>query len=125
MTIRTRVASALNILLGLSEDHQTGSKWKVTCRPEAWRCSLCGGGFVRGPNGRPLVHFHANNDRVPATRYVGLREHSRRVWRVLWGNRPRLVRDQPRASYGAPSDNVIPLRPRDADEEGNFPGDSA
>jgi hypothetical protein len=68
-----------------------------------------------GPKGKPLIHMcHPSeclNRPVPlAVRYIGPRAHASRVWAVLWGSRPRLVRSAPRAGEGVSSSGASGIR---------------
>lgn len=107
-----RVKSALSILLGLSESPASGPRWQVECLPESWTCSRCGGGLtIVRPPGRPMIHDCRGGKPSTHIHYVGLRAHAKRVWGTLWENRPRLVREAPRAGERAPSERVPPRGP--------------
>ena len=113
-----RLRSALNVLFALSENEVTGGKHTVECRPEAWRCSVCGGGLIGGPKGKPMVHVHSythdvacRGSRSPfSVRYVGVRAHARRVWGSVWDNRPRVVRRPRSGSYGVVTEQRLTER---------------
>jgi hypothetical protein len=95
-----RLRSAFNILSGLTFDTATGGRYKVACPPSSWVCSICGGGFSQSPN-KQIVSHVCRGEGVPqgrTVRYVGVREHGRRVWGSMWGNRPKVVRGPSRAS---------------------------
>lgn len=97
-----RIIEALNVLLGRPLDPYLGWRSPVHTRPEAWRCSICGGGIVSGPPGRPLFHNCRGHRTAPGRRirYVGLRAHAARVWGAAWGNRPRWASAQPAHGEG-------------------------
>lgn len=97
-----RIVEAINVLLGRPLDSYLGWRSPVHTRPEAWRCSICGGGLDSGPPGRPLIHQCGKTRIVRGRRirYVGLRAHAARVWGAVWGNRPRWASAQPGQSDG-------------------------
>lgn len=100
----SRFVEALNVLLGRPLDPYLGWRSPVHTRPEAWRCSICGGGLDSGPPGRPLLHQCGKTRVVKGRRirYVGPRAHAARVWGSVWGNRPRLVSAQPSPGEAPP-----------------------
>lgn len=64
------------------------------------------------PSDRPMVHHCGQSvgieeDPASRVRYVGLREHVRRVWAATWVNRPRLERNKPHAVRAHSSEEVL------------------
>lgn len=97
----TRVRDAARVLLGLSNSSQTAYRHPVRISPQAFLCDLCGEpAVVTGPGNRATMRHQCEDgdmfaDYPGATRYVGVREHGKRVWAAFTRDLPRRVTGRP------------------------------
>lgn len=91
------VIGSIRVLTKMANSSRTAYRHPVRISPHAFLCDLCGErAVVTGPAGRTTMKHQCPGgdmfEEFPgATRYVGLREHAKRVWAAFTRDLPRRV----------------------------------